>query len=99
VMVKAGGEALLNKTSAEGYACLHSACLNGHLEVVKALVKADGVALLNKTCTDGCSCLHSASMNGHLEVKAGAGNQLRQACRKVKGDGRRRRGKGGARGR
>jgi hypothetical protein len=34
-LVKAGGEALLIKTDADGFSCLHAASQNGHLEVTK----------------------------------------------------------------
>jgi ankyrin repeat protein len=67
-LVKAGGEALLNKTCTDGDSCLHAASQNGHLPVVKALVKAGGEALLNKTKANGASCLYVASRKGHLEV-------------------------------
>jgi uncharacterized protein len=60
-LVKEGGEALLNKTCANGASCLHVASQNGHLEVVRELVKAGGEALLHKTMPDGASCLHPAA--------------------------------------
>jgi hypothetical protein len=46
------------------------ACLQGHLEIVKALIGADGKGseLLLKTQPDGCSCLHAACHQGHTGV-------------------------------
>ncbi len=48
--------------------CLHIACQEEHLEIVKTLIEAGGEALLLKTAKDGSSCLHIACQEGHLEI-------------------------------
>jgi ankyrin repeat protein len=52
----------------DGATCLHSASMNGHLEVMRALVEAGGEALVSKTGPDGITCLHIAAAQGHLPV-------------------------------
>jgi uncharacterized protein len=67
-LVKAGGEALLNRIDANGGSCLYIASQNGHVEVVRVLVEAGGEALLGRISAKWGSCLHVASQKGNLEL-------------------------------
>jgi ankyrin repeat protein len=71
MLIAAGGEALLQKSSQDGRTCLYCACQGGHLQIVKALIEAGGEALLLTTeGVHGGSCLHAACYRGHAAVAA-----------------------------
>ena len=52
----------------DGITCLHIACNEGHVEIVRELVRVGGEDLLAIMSTDGESCLHIACGRGHLAV-------------------------------
>ena len=67
LLLKAGGDALAQKTSISGHTCLHIAAMEGHLAVVETLL-AQCPRLLHITNSSGETCLHLAAYAGHLDV-------------------------------
>lgn len=52
-----------------GMTCLHYACENGHLEVVKELCEALSPSIILQVSRgSGCSGFHYACQNGHLDI-------------------------------
>jgi ankyrin repeat protein len=68
MLVKAGGEALLNKTIPDGITCLHIASLEGHLPVVQYLAGLLGGRLLHQESDRG-TALDWAVEGGHAGVR------------------------------
>ena len=63
------GAGLVNDArDVDGSTCLHTACEEGHVGVVKALLDRGGAALLSATNNSGDTPLHCASQHGRLGV-------------------------------
>ncbi len=48
-LMKAGGEALVLKTSNDEYSCLYFACQQGHREIAEVLINVGREVLVHKT--------------------------------------------------
>ena len=69
LLIEAGGEELLLLTETDGYTAMHTAALEGRVEVVRLLIETrGGPRLLFLTDMNGDSPLHVAACNGHVDV-------------------------------